>query len=181
VLVILWATKPESLGHLKAVCTAASSISFVAGLTISAVSYTEGRHSPRPSAILNAYLLVSLLLDIALVRSLWLADVGAPVRGVFTTVCVVKTAILVLEAWERPSSRTDGEARNPEATSGIYNQGLFWWINPLLLDGFRRLLRPSDLYNLDDSMKTATLSESFHDKWNRACESIPPSTPSLRD
>ena len=126
----------------------------------------------RPSAILNSYLLISVLLDVVIVRSLWLADVGTPIRGVFATAFIVKVAVLVLEAWERRSPRTEGELRNPEATSGIYNQGLFWWVNPLLLDGFRRLLRPADLYGLDDGMKTATLNESFWNQWNQACQSI---------
>lgn len=142
------------------------------------MSYTESRRSIRPSAILNAYLLISLLLDVAIVRSLWLADVGAPIRGVFIAVFLVKAALLVLEAWERPSLQTDGGLRNPEATSGIYNQGLFWWINPLLADGFRRLLSPGDLYGLDESMGTAVLNEHFWVGWNRACEAILPPIPS---
>lgn len=46
-------------------------------------------------------------------------------------------------------------------------RGLLWWMTPLLREGFRRLLRPDDLYELDERMSTAVLQEHFWRAWER--------------
>jgi len=170
-LVALWSSQPPALGGLRTVCIAASSVAFVASLVVFALSYSEHTKSRRPSAVLNAYLFVSLILDMAIVRTFWLASPGevpSSVRGVFTASFALKALLLVLEALEKaPGVGADGVLRNPEAASGLYSQGLFWWLNPLLLDGFRRLLKPADMYGLDESLSSAVLSAKFWPIWNR--------------
>lgn len=167
-LVALWATQSASLGQTRTASLAASCISLVASLLLCALSYTEHARSLRPSSLLNAYLLVSLLLDAAIVRSFWLSGLSDPIRALFTFSFTVKAALLVLEAVEKASYVTtkNADQRNPEITSGLYNRGLFWWMNPLLLDGFRRLLQPSDLYALDQSLNASVLNEKFWKTWN---------------
>lgn len=172
-LVALWATQSASLGQTRTASLAASCVSFVASLLLCALSYTEHARSLRPSSVLNAYLLVSILLDAATLRSFWLSGLSNSLRGLFTVSFAVRAALLVLEAVEKaPHVATkNSDRRNPEETSGLYNRGLFWWINPLLLDGFRRLLQPSDLYALDQSLATSALNDKFWKTWNK-CELI---------
>lgn len=140
-LVALWATQSASLGQTRTASLAASCVSFVASLLLCALSYTEHARSLRPSSLLNVYLLVSILLDAAILRSFWLSGLSSPIRGLFTVSFAVRAALLVLEAVEKASyvSNRNYDQRNPEETSGLYNRGLFWWMNPLLVDGFRRL------------------------------------------
>ena len=52
-------------------------------------------------------------------------------------------------------------------TRGLYSRGLLSWLNPLLLDGFRRLLKPADLYALDESMKADVLNQKFWTAWKK--------------
>lgn len=169
----LWASQPGALGRVRAASAAASGVSFAAGLALCALSRAEHARSPRPSSVLNAYLLVSLLLDGAILRTLWLAGGGTaadPVRGVFTASFALKACLLILEAKEKSAFLVGGgepRRRNPEATSGLYSRGLLSWLNPLLLDGFRRLLKPADLYDLDESMRAAGLNDKFWAAWER--------------
>lgn len=169
-LLALWAAQPGALGRVRTASVAASAVSLAASLAFCALSYAEHTRSPRPSSILNAYLLVSLLLDGAILRTFWMSDLAASVRAVFTASFSLKACLLVLEAKEKAGLLVRGggqQWRNPESTSGLYSRGLLSWLNPLLLDGFRRLLKPADLYELDKSMKAAALNDMFWVAWDK--------------
>ncbi|KAB5575558.1 P-loop containing nucleoside triphosphate hydrolase protein [Coniochaeta sp. 2T2.1] len=49
--------------------------------------------------------------------------------------------------------------------AGLYGRGLLWWMNPLLKTGWRKLLTPGDLYELDEPMGAAVLHETFWREW----------------
>jgi ATP-binding cassette, subfamily C (CFTR/MRP), member 1 len=177
-LLALWAAQPAAqLGRVRNVSVAASCVSFVASLMSCVLSYAEHSRSPRPSSILNAYLFVSLLLDGAILRTFWMSDLPTSVRAVFTASFALKACLLVLEAKEKAgllSGKGGGEQRrNPEITSGLYGRGLLSWLNPLLLDGFRRLLKPADLYALEKSMKADALNLKFWKAWDKGrCNAV---------
>lgn len=179
-LLALWAVQPRALGRVRTVSLAASCVSLVAGLAACALSYAEHARSPRPSSVLNAYLLISLLLDGAILRTLWMAEIADSVRGVFTASFALRACLLVLEAREKGGlvvgAVGGGRWRNPEVTSGLYSRGMLSWLNPLLLDGFRRLLKPADLYDLDASMKAAALNDKFWVAWDKGLCGIMPTT-----
>ncbi|KAL3955773.1 hypothetical protein ACCO45_011336 [Purpureocillium lilacinum] len=178
-LVGLWAAAPASAPRaVRAVSVAAACVSMASSLVSCLVSYFEHARSPRPSSLLNVYLLVSLLLDAALLRTLWLSPpslVGPAIQPVFTASFAAKAALLVLEAPGKarhllPSSSNGGAAAaavglGPEQTAGIYARAVFAWVAPLLRTGFRRLLRPDDLFALDEQMTAAHLSERFWRVW----------------
>lgn len=164
VLVSLWAKTPPS--QLRTASVAASSISFIASFALFALSYLEHGRSLQPSPILNAYLLLSLILDSATVRTFWLATLSGSTQAIFTTSFCLKSAILVLEAIEkRGSIIASDDEKSPEATSGLYNHSLFWWITPLLANGFRHLLKPADLYTLDSGLSTSVVHDRFWRTW----------------
>lgn len=166
-LVAAWAAQPASLGRVRTVSLAAACVSLVAGVVMVGLSRAEhASGSRRPSALLNTYLLASVVLDGAIVRSLWLSGlVSAGVCGVFTASFALRAGVLVLEAVEEKGLLGGGEGVSPEVVSGLYGRGLLWWMNPLLRDGFRRLLRPDDLYELDGPMGAAVLHEGFWRAW----------------
>ena len=166
-LAILWITQPPQLGGLRTTSIAASFISFASGLMLCALSYTEHTRSLRPSLLLNAYLLLSALLDVATLRTFWMAAVSTPIRALFTVSFSLKLVVLVLEAKEKGKYLRHGvQLGSPEATAGLYSQGLFWWLNPLLSTGFRRLLKPHDLYTLDEEMASELLNRRFWHAWD---------------
>lgn len=122
--------------------------------------YSEHTTSVKPSSTLNAYLLVSLILDIATLRSIWQSQLSVPIQAVATAAFCFMVTILVLDK---------GFSRSSEETSGIYSQGLFLWVNSLLRNGFRQLLKPADLFPVEEGMSAAMLDARFWKTWHR-CE-----------
>ncbi|KAH7145722.1 P-loop containing nucleoside triphosphate hydrolase protein [Dactylonectria estremocensis] len=170
-LVVLWATQPPG-ARFSPVSVAAACVSLASSLVSCVLSYAEHVKSPRPSSLLNAFLLVSLLLDAALLRTLWLlpsSTVHASLPAVFTAAFSLKAALVVLEAWDKSAylvARAGPYA--PEVTAGLYARAVFAWVTPLLNTGFRRLLKPVDLFALDEDMGAAGLVERFWWYWKKA-------------
>lgn len=73
--------------------------------------------------------------------------------------------MLLLEAKEKRAYVLDGSRPGPEETSGLYNQSLLWWLNSIIQQGYRHVLRPMDLYPMDRAMTSETLNERFWMEW----------------
>lgn len=141
-----------------------------------ALSYIEHVKSPRPSSLLNVFLLLSLLFDSALLRTLWLAgllDGDVAIRAVFSAAFACKAALVLLEAKGKTTHLLHrARAVAPEETAGIYARAALAWVAPLLRAGFKRLLRPDDMFALDEDMSTEKLNRKFWSHWNK-CEYKP--------
>ncbi|KAG9504500.1 hypothetical protein J7337_004473 [Fusarium musae] len=166
VLVVLWATRPSN-SRLDRVSVAAACVSFASSLMSCVLSRVEHAKSPRPSSLLSLFLAVSLLLDVALLRTLWLVRMGAAIPAVFTAAFTLKAIIIVLEGWSKAQCLVAGSGpHSPEVTAGLYARAVFAWVTPLLLTGFRKLLRPADLFELDEEMGSAGLIAGFWKHWH---------------
>lgn len=163
VLVVLWATRPSN-SRLDRVSVAAACVSFASSLMSCVLSRVEHAKSPRPSSLLSLFLAVSLLLDVALLRTLWLVPVSAAIPAVFTAAFALKAIIAVLEGWSKAPFGSG--PHSPEVTAGLYARAVFAWVTPLLLMGFRKLLRPMDLFELDEEMGSAGLIDRFWKHWH---------------
>ncbi|KAM0416170.1 hypothetical protein ACHAPD_005085 [Fusarium lateritium] len=152
VLVVLWATLTRASNtRLDRVSIAAACVSFASSLMSCVLSHAEHAKSPRPSSLLNVFFAVSLLLDVALLRTLWLVPVNMAIPAVFTAAFVLKAMLVVVEGWSKAPYLVSGsEVHSPEVTAGLYARAVFVWVMPLLLTGFRKLLRPMDLLELDE-------------------------------
>lgn len=56
-----------------------------------------------------------------------------------------------------------------EEVSGILNRSLFIWLNSLLLRGYRQVLSPTELMEIDSRMRARFLSHKLPFLW-KACE-----------
>lgn len=152
---------------------AASVLSFASSLVLFALSALEHSKSLRPSFILQGYLLLTIIFDAALLRTLWLvSSFDAGIRGIYTTILAIKFAILILEAKEK-KDHNDFNYRDisPEEYSGLYNQGVLWWLNRLIWRGARHVLRPRDLYPLTHDMTAESLGPRFWSQWTKCKKS----------
>ncbi|KAF5605003.1 multidrug resistance-associated 1 [Fusarium pseudocircinatum] len=166
VLVVLWATRPSN-SRLDRVSVAAACVSFASSLMSCVLSRVEHAKSPRPSSLLSLFLAVSLILDVALLRTLWLVPMSAAIPAVFTAAFALKAIIVVLEGRSKARYLVAGsEHHSPEVTAGLYARAVFAWVTPLLLTGFRKLLRPMDLFELDEEMGSAGLVDGFWKHWH---------------
>ncbi|KAL0930703.1 ABC transporter [Colletotrichum truncatum] len=138
---------------------ASESLRLVASFFMILLSFLEHTHSPRPSILINIYLLVTVLFDIARSRTLWIsrASRNETYQAQFSvTVTVLKAIIFVLE-----SLKATRVLQSPELTSGIISLSTYFWVNTLLITGFRKPLATNDLYAIDEAMSAKILYAQF--------------------
>ncbi|PGH17633.1 hypothetical protein AJ79_00994 [Helicocarpus griseus UAMH5409] len=156
-LVVLW-SKEAAIKTRASVATAA--LNFIGSIVLAVLSYIEHIHSVKPSILLNSYVLCSLIFDAARTRTLWLMRDGQNIPILLTISLAIKAVILFLEAaTKRKLLYRPFKAYPPEATSGLYSRGLFWWLNSLFLKGFRQLLLLDDLFELDKHLHSEYLRQ----------------------
>ncbi|KAI1345500.1 putative ABC multidrug transporter [Xylaria sp. FL0043] len=144
---------------------AASALKLASALFMMVLSVMDHSRSPRPSILLNSYLFLTLLLDGAQARTLFLSSDGRPeitYSSIFTAAIALKFVIFLLEA--RQKSRWiswDVKEHSPEETCGILSLGVFFWLNRLFLAGYSKVLKVKDLYPLDSTLDAKLLHDRF--------------------
>jgi len=122
----------------------------------------------RPSLLLNVYLLLTVIFDIARSRSYSLTTDLDTIATVFNTRVGVKLILAIIEA--RPKRRLllpSFSSYPPEATSGPYKRALFWWLNALFKKGYSESLTVDDLFHLDKHLQSDYLHHLLGSKWDR--------------
>lgn len=134
------------------------------------LSHLEHRRSLRPSALLNVYFVFSAVLDAARTRTLWAID-GCRTLAILSLVAVLaKAVIAALESRSRVGLLRSTDARpSKEATGGIFDRAFFWWLNPLLITGYKTILQTETLEEIDESLVNDDLRSSMQAKWD-GCE-----------
>lgn len=137
-------------------------------LALLALSYLEHQKNVRPSSIISAYLLVSLPFDAAQLRSRWTRGNNLSVNSVASVTLAVKLAVLFSEAVEKRRLLLPAFTNiSPEATSGIYSRGMFWWLLPLFRLGFSNAVTENDLFVGDTALESTGLCLRFQRYWRK--------------
>ncbi|KAH7323926.1 ABC transporter-like protein [Rhexocercosporidium sp. MPI-PUGE-AT-0058] len=145
---------------------AAALLALTASVGLCLLSNIEHTKNIRPSSIVNAYLLLTLPFDAAQVRTRWLRGDNLAGNGVASAVLAVKLSLLISEAIEkRGLLLTPYSSPSPEATSGLYSIGFFWWLNPLFRIGFSNVVNDSDLFSADEDLLSKSLASKFGRHW----------------
>jgi hypothetical protein len=145
---------------------ASTALELVAALLMLPLSFFDHGRSPRPSMLLNSYLSLTLLFDIAQARTFWLSSVTRTETAyttVFTSTVAAKALVILLESrakteWVEWDAK---EPHSPEETSGIFGLGVYFWLNSLFLKGYGSNLSISDLYPLDHALKVKSIQGQF--------------------
>ncbi|OQE34785.1 hypothetical protein PENCOP_c015G05261 [Penicillium coprophilum] len=151
--------------HVTAMFIASSVLNLVSALLMITLSVVDHSKSPRPSILLSSYLFLTLFLDVAQARTLFLSSDDKPeltYSSIFVAAIALKTGILLLEAQQK--SRWvgwDKKEHSPEETSGIFSLGVFFWLNKIFLAGYNKILTIGDLYPLDSSFTASSLHDEF--------------------
>ncbi|OJJ95246.1 hypothetical protein ASPACDRAFT_82088 [Aspergillus aculeatus ATCC 16872] len=163
-----------AVGSFQSSCLliASSVLQLLSALFMLTVSVVDHSRSPRPSMLLNSYLLLTLLLDIARARTLYLSsDRGSELTysSLFCASVGLKTAILILEAFQKARWVSwDATKHSPEETSGIFSLGVFFWLNKLFWAGYTHTFTIESLYPLDSTFDAQALHEKFATKMDYA-------------
>ncbi|KAJ4312580.1 hypothetical protein N0V84_009863 [Fusarium piperis] len=143
--------------------TAAAALDVAAGLAIPALSYAEHSRATRPSTLLMGYILPKILFETAITRTSWLvaqSSLAISLAALRTASVVFKAAILVLEAQAKSRSlQWDSKEHSPEEAAGILSIITYFWLNRLLLRGYRGVLSMGDLYALDRKLHSDLLQK----------------------
>jgi ABC-type multidrug transport system fused ATPase/permease subunit len=128
------------------------------------LSLLEHSRSPRPSILLNCFLFLTILFDIAQTRSIWLSAQTYNDRiyaSLFNLSTVWKAMLVLLESkHKRRWLGWDLRDHSPEETSGLYGLSTLFWLNPLLMSGYKKVLTMPDLFALDRAITTASLLQA---------------------
>jgi len=162
---VLWLAPDANKSRASVIAAALSLIDAVALCTL---SHLEHIYSVTPSPVLNAYLILSLALDSARLRTAWMRGNSVPLAIAFSIASAIKLVALLAEAIEKRAILLPPySGYSPESTSGVYSRALFWWLNPLLSKGFRSILAPNDLYPVDVGMRTNEITHQLERVWAR--------------
>ncbi|KAI7763154.1 hypothetical protein LZL87_012191 [Fusarium oxysporum] len=139
---------------------AAASLAFIAALLLIPLSWIEHSRAPRPSTAIAAYLSVTLLFDVARTRTAWLlipSGLNPNYASLSTAATALKAVMVYLESRQKEKwLGWDVKQHSPEETSGIWNLGVFFWLNTLFMKGYRVILTLESLYPLDKALTTET-------------------------
>jgi hypothetical protein len=151
--------------HVTRLFLAASILKLVSALFMITLSLVDHNKSPRPSVLLNSYLFLTLLLDAAQARTLFLSSDDKPeliYSRVFVAAIALKVGILLLEAQRKSRWVSwDEKEHSPEETSGIFSLSVFSWLNRIFLKGYNQILTLKDLFPLDSSLNSELLYRNF--------------------
>lgn len=150
-------------------------ISFGATGLFCLLSYYEHTRAVRPSFLLNVYMFLTLLFDVARCRTLWLRNpnaYGHTIAVLFSVSVGIKTLLFLLEGLEKTwILRPQYKDYPPEATASTYNRSFFWWLNPLFAKGFTSLIRLDELFVVDKDMLSERVHASLEGAWKKGLKS----------
>ena len=163
-LLAFWAV--ESTIPARRIRLTTSALSFIVSLLFLPLSSLEHCRSLKPSLLLNAYLFTTFLLDAATLRTLWLSSLNLAIKAVFTASFISKFMLMILEGFEKRSYfMSEYQNIGPEESSGMYGQGILWWLHGIIMLGSRQVLKPVDMYPISRDMAAEELGTSFWKIW----------------
>jgi hypothetical protein len=76
--------------------------------------------------------------------------------------------MVILESTEKRGILLPPYKESPkEAISGTFSRSVFFWLNSLLVNGYKRVLSLSDLFLLDKDLSSEKLMGEFQSAWDK--------------
>jgi ATP-binding cassette, subfamily C (CFTR/MRP), member 1 len=123
--------------------------------------------SIRPSSPISLYLALTLVFDIARCRTLWTVVSSEEIASIITAAVIMKGILLMLESLEKRSILLPHYRTLPqESIAGMFNQWFCWWMNPLLLFGYRNMHSLETLWEVDLDLSADENKSPLFNRWN---------------
>ncbi|CAH0058842.1 unnamed protein product [Clonostachys solani] len=166
ILLVLWSRESSIRTRVSLPMTA---VYLLATMVTAPLSWFEHTKTIKPSFLICSYLILSVLLDLSQVRTLWtrLNDDRAPV-AIFTASCALRAIILLMESLPKNLTREADISRSPEDKCGVISRSLFLWMIPLLYKGYKQSLGVNDLYAPPFDAAPANLEEKLWRGWSNS-------------
>lgn len=131
---------------------------------LTALSPLDHSYSFRPSSLIQAYLFLTLLLDIPRLRTAWLiynytSSISNGAIIVQTLAFATKGVLLWVESLSKGSRiiQREEESLSAEDKAGFFSRSLLLWMNPLLWKGYQRKITMDDLDAVGKDLEASKL------------------------
>ena len=162
---VLWA---QHRGPQNRAATPSAALSVAGAIVLMVLSFLEHMRTVRPPLLLNLYLLLSFVFDIARSRTYSITPGIDTISNVFNTRVGVRLILALVEAHPKRRLLLPVYSNLPtEATSGPYKRALFWWLNALFKKGYSESLTVDDLFHLDKHLQSDHLHHMLGSSWDR--------------
>ncbi|CAG8303457.1 unnamed protein product [Penicillium salamii] len=164
-LLVLAVTQHPAGGRIS---LASAILDLVSALVVIALVDLEHFRSIRPSFLASAYLFLTIILDLARVRTAWLLPGSHAYPACLSTFLAVKLLLLVLINTKKQKWFLKAEKYHSiETVSGPFSRGLFTWLNGLLWKGHSMLLTGDTLPIVHSKLLSSELADRFSVSWAR--------------
>ncbi|GKT57765.1 ABC multidrug transporter [Colletotrichum tofieldiae] len=174
-LLVLWTATPPSVVARTRATIPTAALGLVTSLGLGLLSWLSHERSVRPSFVLSTYLFLSVLLDTARARTLWMLGSHRIIPAVFTCTLALRAVMILLESTEKRRILVpQHKGYSKEVTSGTFNRSVFFWLTSLFVNGYRHILRLDDLYPLDPKLASGPLYRKLADAWDKVPDKTAP-------
>jgi ATP-binding cassette, subfamily C (CFTR/MRP), member 1 len=149
---------------VRSASTTAGAFEVVCVSALIILIFLEHRRSIKPSTTVSLYLLLSGLSSAIEIRALLLQHSILIPQLLGAAICC-KGILLWLESWPKKLPNKSEAEHSPEELAGVLSRAVFWWLNPLLRLGSRKVLKPTDLYPLNHEFRGTVLQPQIQDIW----------------
>ncbi|ORY18549.1 P-loop containing nucleoside triphosphate hydrolase protein [Clohesyomyces aquaticus] len=165
-LLIIWA---ETETFKTKLSVASASLEFLGSLVLVTLSRLEHTRAVRPSHLLQFFLLVLLLCNAVRLRTLFLVEYPTILVTPATIHTFLTCLLLLLESLDKRELFYSEQDRTlpPEETVGLFGKRLFWYLNALFKEGYGKILKPSDLFNVDADLASKERNVTFRNVFER--------------
>lgn len=143
-------------------------LSLLATISLQFVSFVDHRRSITSCDAIVSYLVCTLLRDLVIVS----LPSGSPMisedqgRLPFAGRACLECALLFLEVQSKKEDlQPQYQELPPEELSSITDQVLFWWLNPVLREGYHEVLTESDLPLIHRNLLSKVLRKRILKEW----------------
>lgn len=145
--------------------------STLGAFALSILSFFEHRKTVRPSSPVIIYVTLSAI-NHFVVLTMPSGNLGTASRILMIIRLSLELSLLVTESQSKiailePPYRLFA----PEELTGLLGRALFWWINPILKEGYYGFLKQDDLPKVDRALSSSLLRKRSIRAWNQRCKS----------
>ncbi|KAF1949726.1 putative ABC multidrug transporter [Byssothecium circinans] len=166
VLLAIWC---ETKTYKTKLSITAATVEFLGSLAIVVLSRLEHSRAVRPSHLLQFFLLVLLICDAVRLRTLFLMDYPVSLVTPTSIHTFLTGLLLLLESFDKRELFISDQNRtlSPEETVGLFGKRTLWFLNGLFREGYRKILKPTDLYDIDADLASKERAAAFQAAWEK--------------
>ncbi|GKT64923.1 ABC multidrug transporter [Colletotrichum tofieldiae] len=154
--------------HELGISIASWALSVTSSLLFLLTSKLEHSRSLAPSALLQTFLLATIALDAARIRSAWFAGGIYGESQLLLIQLFIKVFLLLAESRSKPAVISiPARQVSREEVSGIFSKSLALWINPLLSLGWKKNLTVDDLEPVDEPLSGEKVLDRLSSAWQK--------------